>query len=49
MSIFVKKKLNNKVKISSDKTETEQSNLQYTRKDIVAVHNKPGLQLDKKE
>ena len=47
MSIL--KKLNKKVKIMSNKTETEINNLYFTRKDIEPVHNKARLQLDKNE
>ena len=34
------KKLINKVKIASDKTEIEQNNFYFTRKDMVPFHNK---------
>ena len=38
-----------KVKIASDKTETEQNNLYFTRKDTGPFHNKAWLQIDKKK
>ena len=44
-----KTKLNNKVQIASDKSETKQNNLQFTRKDMGTVHNKAWQQLGNKE
>ena len=40
MFIFFKK-LTNKLKIASDKSETKQSNLYFTRKDMGPLHKKP--------
>ena len=37
---FCKTKLNNKVKIASDKTKTKENNLQFNRKDMGPVQNK---------
>ena len=37
-----KRKLNNKVKIASDKTETKENFFYFTRKDMGPVHNKAG-------
>ena len=45
---FKKKKLNNKVKIASGKTETEQNNLCFTRKDMGPVPRLEYIQLDLK-
>ena len=36
----LKTKLNNRDKIASDKTETEENNLYFTLKDLGPVHNK---------
>ena len=47
MNIY--KKSSNKVNIASDKSETEQNNLFFTRKNMHPVHNKAVLQLGKKE
>ena len=35
--------------MASEKTETEQRNLYFTRKDMGPVHHRAGLQFDKKE
>ena len=35
--------------IASDKSDAEQNNLYFTRKDMEPVHNKARLKLDKKE
>ena len=44
---FLKIQIN--VEAASDQSETEQNNLYFTRNDMGPVHNKAGLQLDKKE
>ena len=46
---FLFKKHNNKVKIASDKTDTVQNNLYFTRKNMGPVRNKARLQLEKKK
>ena len=40
MSIFLRRKFFNKVKIASDQTKTKQNNLYYTRKDMGLLHNR---------
>ena len=42
-------KLIHKVKIASDKTESKQNNVYFTRKIMGTLHNKTRQQLDQKE
>ena len=47
--IYLKEKLKNKVKIASNKTETDTKIIDFTRKDMGPVHNKTRSQLNIKE
>ena len=46
--MFIKKNFSNKVKMVSDKTEAQQTNMYFTKNDMEPVHNKARPQLDKK-